>query len=484
MRGGIWAAAAVASLIFAPAPAGAALAGDQLAARGTAERALRAGPGDRARGERRHPHRHAARRRLGRPRRHGPCANQPRRRLRNPELRRHGGLVHPRRSRALRHGQAAGKTTSGASSPAPGSTLRTAGRRLGAPAATPGAGVTVAILDSGVAYRERGRRFARDPDLAASSFVHPRDFVDGDRAPLDENGHGTHVAAAIGEATDNSRGLAGLAYGARLMPVRVLDGALHGSAITISRGIRFAARNGADVINLSLTFGPGVRRCSQIPDVCRRDQGGHAAGRPRRGGGRQLGRRCAGAACGDAEGARGRRDHGARLPRRLLQPRRRPRRAGRGHRRELAAATRVATPRRRRGGSASSRSTPARPLPGTTGASATSSFRGPRRRRRRHRRRPRSSSRAAFRCRGPAPSASPSGSSAPPPRRGTRRTTGVTDGSTPRARSTRPRSAEPTRPLTWSGRCRRRRGRDGRPCSARCRAGSASRRSSPCCRPR
>lgn len=139
---------------------------------------------------------------------------------------------------------------------------------LGAPSATPGAGVTVAILDSGVAYRSHGA-FARDPDLAATSFVHPRDFVDRDRLPLDENGHGTHIAATIGEATNNSRGLAGLAYGARLMPVRVLDAALHGSATAIARGIRFAARRGADVINLSLAFGPAVARCAQIPDVCR-----------------------------------------------------------------------------------------------------------------------------------------------------------------------------------------------------------------------
>ena len=49
------------------------------------------------------------------------------------------------------------------------------------------------------------------------------DFVDNDRLPLDENGHGTHVAGTIGEQTDNGVGLTGLAYRAKLMPVRVLN---------------------------------------------------------------------------------------------------------------------------------------------------------------------------------------------------------------------------------------------------------------------
>src|SRR5207244_2884249 len=73
----------------------------------------------------------------------------------------------------------------------------------------------------------------------------------------------------IAEATNNGLGLAGLAYGAHLMPVRVLDSHLHGSAAAIARGIRFAYAHGADVINLSLTFGSGVTGCAQITAVCR-----------------------------------------------------------------------------------------------------------------------------------------------------------------------------------------------------------------------
>jgi serine protease len=140
--------------------------------------------------------------------------------------------------------------------------------RLGAPWTEPGHGVTVAVLDSGVAYRSDGAA-RRDPDLVGVRFVAPRDFVDGDHEPSDVNGHGTHLAATIAEATNNGLGLTGLAYGASVMPIRVLDSHLRGSASTLARGIRYAWRHGADVINLSLTFGPTIRRCAQIASVCK-----------------------------------------------------------------------------------------------------------------------------------------------------------------------------------------------------------------------
>jgi len=121
------------------------------------------------------------------------------------------------------------------------------------------------VLDTGVAYTDRGR-FRRSPDLEADRFVPGYDFVDGDRFPVDRNGHGTHVASTIGQATNNGFGLAGIAYGARLMPVRVLDVHGEGESDDISAGIRFAARHGADVINLSFEFSAGVTG-SSIPDI-------------------------------------------------------------------------------------------------------------------------------------------------------------------------------------------------------------------------
>ena len=128
-----------------------------------------------------------------------------------------------------------------------------------------GADVVVAVLDTGVAYATRGR-FLRSPDLDPASFVPGKDFVDRDRFPNDLNGHGTHVTSTIAERVDNGVGVTGLAYGAKIMPVRVLDRNGEGDSVSISQGIRWAARHGADVINLSFEFGETVR-ARQIPNI-------------------------------------------------------------------------------------------------------------------------------------------------------------------------------------------------------------------------
>ena len=136
---------------------------------------------------------------------------------------------------------------------------------LAAAGAPGGKDVTVAVLDTGVAYADRGR-FRRSPDFGRFQFVHGYDFVAKNRFPNDRNGHGTFVAATIAEATNNRYGLTGLAYGARIMPVRVLDSGGEGEASTIAKGVVFAARHGAQVINLSLEFSPGVT-ASDIPEL-------------------------------------------------------------------------------------------------------------------------------------------------------------------------------------------------------------------------
>jgi serine protease len=111
--------------------------------------------------------------------------------------------------------------------------------------------VTVAVVDTGIAYEAFGN-FCRAPDLAGAHFVPGWDFVNGDAHPNDDNSHGTHVAGTIAQTTNNALGVAGIAYNVSLMPVKVLDATGSGSVSQIADGIRWAADNGADVINMSL----------------------------------------------------------------------------------------------------------------------------------------------------------------------------------------------------------------------------------------
>ena len=129
-----------------------------------------------------------------------------------------------------------------------------------------GSGVTVAVLDTGIAYANRGR-FVRSPDFAASQFVAGYDFVGHSPYAEDRNGHGTLVAGEIAEETNNDVGVTGLAYGVRLMPVRVLNSEGNGSATTIARGIYFAVNHHAQIINLSLEFNAGSVSAAQIPQL-------------------------------------------------------------------------------------------------------------------------------------------------------------------------------------------------------------------------
>lgn len=144
---------------------------------------------------------------------------------------------------------------------------------LGAPG---GRGAIVAVIDTGVAYETRGP-FKRAPDLRRSTFVRGYDFVDGDHHPNDEFGHGTHVTGTIAQRTNNGSGVTGLAFNARIMPIRVLDENGEGDANAIARGIRYAAKHGAQVINLSLEFDPTIT-ARQVPDIIRAIKFAHTKG--------------------------------------------------------------------------------------------------------------------------------------------------------------------------------------------------------------
>jgi serine protease len=115
-----------------------------------------------------------------------------------------------------------------------------------------GSGVTVAVIDTGVAY-ENYSIYAKAPDLAGTCFVPGYDFINGDAHPNDDNGHGTHVAGTIAETTNNGIAMAGVAPGACIMPIKVLADDGFGSYAGVADGISWATDHGAQVINLSLT---------------------------------------------------------------------------------------------------------------------------------------------------------------------------------------------------------------------------------------
>ncbi len=128
-----------------------------------------------------------------------------------------------------------------------------------------GRGAVIAVLDTGVAYRNWGQ-YRESPDFIGTHFIDPYDFVAGNPYPLDREGHGTFVAGMIAEATNNRIGLTGLAYGAKIMPIRVLDANGNGDSATIAKGIRYAVKHHAQVINLSLEFDITVT-APEIPDI-------------------------------------------------------------------------------------------------------------------------------------------------------------------------------------------------------------------------
>ena len=131
-----------------------------------------------------------------------------------------------------------------------------------------GKGAKVAVLDTGVAYRTEKPGFRRSPDFSSKQFLPGYDFVDKDRMPLDEDGHGTHVTGTIAERTGNHFGLTGLASRAKIIPVRVLDSEGFGTARNIAKGIRWAANHKAQVINMSFEFSLGVNSCGKIKGIC------------------------------------------------------------------------------------------------------------------------------------------------------------------------------------------------------------------------
>ncbi len=129
--------------------------------------------------------------------------------------------------------------------------------------------VTIAVIDTGVDLNH--------PDLASKIWTNPGetgggkeansvdddgdgyvddwrgwDFVNTDNNPQDDHGHGTHVSGIAAAVTDNGLGIAGMAWGARIMPLKILDSSGNGSDSDVATAMIWATDHGANIINLSL----------------------------------------------------------------------------------------------------------------------------------------------------------------------------------------------------------------------------------------
>ncbi|WP_395143797.1 S8 family peptidase, partial [Armatimonas sp.] len=108
---------------------------------------------------------------------------------------------------------------------------------------TRGKGAVVAVIDTGVT---KARDFKQTTFTAGYNFVSKTTNAD------DDHGHGTHVAGTIAESTNNNEGVAGIAFEATIMPLKVLSAEGSGTSADIADAIRFAADKGANIINMSL----------------------------------------------------------------------------------------------------------------------------------------------------------------------------------------------------------------------------------------
>lgn len=129
--------------------------------------------------------------------------------------------------------------------------------------------VTIAVIDTGVDLNH--------PDLASKIWTNPGetgggketngvdddgdgyvddwrgwDFANGDNNPQDDHGHGTHVSGIAAAVTDNGIGIAGIAWSARIMPLKILDSSGNGPDSDVASAIIWATDHGANIINLSL----------------------------------------------------------------------------------------------------------------------------------------------------------------------------------------------------------------------------------------
>jgi hypothetical protein len=109
--------------------------------------------------------------------------------------------------------------------------------------------ITVAVIDTGV---DPGHPDLAGALLPGATFVSAPDPSCAPGATTDDNGHGTHVAGIIGASGNNGTGVAGVAFGVRILPVKALDCTGAGLLSDVASGVTWAADHGARIINISL----------------------------------------------------------------------------------------------------------------------------------------------------------------------------------------------------------------------------------------
>lgn len=136
---------------------------------------------------------------------------------------------------------------------------------------TSGSGVIVGLLDSGVSYRDAAP-YALAPDLAGTLIIPGWDFINADANPDDDFGHGTHMCGCIAQTTNNLLGVAGVAFSASVLAVKVMDSLGNVSIAEEVEGIYYAVNNGAQIINMSFG-GIGTAITEQTAVTFAYDQG-------------------------------------------------------------------------------------------------------------------------------------------------------------------------------------------------------------------
>jgi subtilisin family serine protease len=126
-----------------------------------------------------------------------------------------------------------------------------------------GKGIKIGFLDTGIDYNH--------PELAPN-YKGGYDFVNSDNDPMDDNGHGTHVAGILAGAR-NGKGIVGAAPDAEIYAIKVSDARGKGSFSGLVKGINWSIENGMDIVTMSITGKGGSKALAKAVDTAYNEHG-------------------------------------------------------------------------------------------------------------------------------------------------------------------------------------------------------------------